>query len=126
MSVQELLLHYKIWITADEVPAHFGGYRYDEWVKLVKRRPRAASLIANGLLGVPSVHGGQGAAFAKAWSFQFPDQGQLAIVDRDHHGVYYTASGESMAMKKAIDFLLQEVTQRFDPGPREVPPQVEA
>lgn len=120
MSVQELLLHFKIWVTADEVPSHFGGYRYDEWVKLVKRRARTASLVVNGLLGVPSVHGGSGAAFAKAWSFQFPDQGQLVVVDREHQGVYFAAYGESAAMKRAVDFLLAEVALRFDPPPKEV------
>lgn len=126
MSTQELLLHYKIWITADEVPGHFGGYRYDDWVKLVKRRPRTASLVINGLLGVPSVHGGQGASFAKAWCFQFPDQGQLTVIDREHHGVYFNASGDSAALKKAVDYLLQEVALRFDPGPKMVPTEGEA
>lgn len=119
MNVQQLLLHFKIWVTADEVPTHFGGYRYDDWVKLVKRRARTASLVVNGLLGVPSVHGGQNAPFAKAWSFQFPDQGQLVVVDREHQGVYYAAYGDSAAVKRAVDFLLAEVTERFDPGPKE-------
>lgn len=125
MSTQELLLHYKIWVTSDEISGRFGGYRYEDWVKLVKRRPRTASLVVNGLLGVPSVHGGQGSSFAKAWCFQFPDQGQLTVVDREHHGVYFSTSGDSAALKKAVDFLLQEVTLRFDPGPKVLPTEGE-
>lgn len=87
-------------------------YRRPDWQQITKGKERSVRLIVRAMLGVPSAHLGENEH--AMWCFQLPKGSLITIyLHRGTVTEIATKLVEEQEIHEAIDFLLEEISNRL-------------